>query len=139
MISTSQLTNAHLNGILQSTLFQDEVRYLTLGSLSLEYSPGSEPVYKDPDFSWIPVPNYSGDSGDAQFLRYSLAKSYNFIIEPQEGLISVTMASSSLRTSAVEVTEARATAVVVYKMFELAKYQFNEALIAAIEEQQRHE
>lgn len=129
MIAPSTLTNAHLNGILQARLFGDEVKYLTLGTLSPEYEPGSDPVYLDPDFGWIPVPNYAGDPGDAQFLRYSLAKQYNFIIEPHAGQISVTAEVKSREsgnpicaTNAVEVTDARATAVAIYTMLEVTRH-----------------
>lgn len=123
MPPSSELTNWHLNGILHNRLFGDEVRYLGLGKLTEEYTPGSDPVSKDPDFGWIPVPNYAGDAGDAQFLRYTLTKDYNFIIEPHEGQISVTLITKNREegnpfsgTNAVEITEARATAVAVYTM-----------------------
>lgn len=128
MIPPSTLTNAHLNGILQGRLFGDEVKYLRTGELTEEYEPGSDPVFKDPDFGWIPVPNYAGDPGDAQFLRYSLARLYNFIIEPHEGKISVTAEVKEREsgdpicaTNAVELTEPRATAVAIYTMIEVTK------------------
>lgn len=124
----SQLTNAHLNGILYSRLFGEEVKFLTNGQLVTEFEPGSEPVFKDIDFGWMPVPNYAGDPGDAQFLRYSLAKSYKFIIEPHETQISVTClvkdresGNPITATNAVEVTEPRATAVAIYTMIEVSR------------------
>jgi hypothetical protein len=125
MIASSTLSNWHLNGILHARLFGDSVKYLGLGKLTDGYIPGSDPVSKDPDFGWIPVPNYSGDAGDAQFLRYALATDYNFIIEPQGDQISVTMEFRKLPgkpvhvTNAVEITEARATAVAIYTMLML--------------------
>lgn len=124
----SQLTNANLNGILYSRLFGGEVKYLAHGRLVTEFEPGSEPVSRDIDFGWIPVPNYAGDPGDAQFLRYLLAKDYNFIIEPHEGLISVTCETKNrdadnplVATTAFEVTEPRSTAVAIYTMIEVSR------------------
>lgn len=129
MIPSSELTNAHLNGILQASLWDVEVRYLTNGKLLPEYEPGSEPVSKDRDFGWIPVANYCGDPGDAQFLRYLLAPLYNFVIEPFDGKISVTCETKNrvpgnpiTATNAVEATEPRATAVAVYTMIEVNRH-----------------
>jgi hypothetical protein len=126
MIAPSTLTNWHLNGILHARLYGVDVKYLGLGKLTDIYIPGSDPVSKDPDFGWIPVPNYAGDPGDAQFLRYELAPNYNFTIEPHEGQISVTMEVKNrdagqpiTATNAIEITEARATAVAVYTMLEV--------------------
>lgn len=124
MIAPSTLTNWHLNGLLHARLFGDEVKYLGLGKLTDDYIPGSDPVSKDPDFGWIPVPNYAGDAGDAQYLRYTLANKYNFIIQPHGDKISVTIEfKTSLgklvhTTKATEVTEARATSVAIYIMLE---------------------
>ena len=113
-------TNAELNGILQARLFGDEVKYLTNGKLSKDYEPGSDPVYYDIDIGWIPVPNYAGDSGDAQFLRYQLAPYYKFVIEPHEQGLAVTCESKEGRGAslAIECNEARATVVAIYHMIE---------------------
>lgn len=121
MIDTSTLSNQHLNGVIQARLYGDEVKYLTFNKLTDDYEPGSDPVYKDSDFDWIPVPNYAGDPGDAQFLRYYLAKWHSFVIEPSYDKFSVTLIpkdGSGASFNAVEITEARATVVALYVFLE---------------------